>query len=161
MNILYLHGLKSKLKPEKRKILEKYGNVYAPDIDYNKMHVQPEIIMNRFPGLEINVVIGSSMGALNGYIISENIGRPALLFNPPLAKYQEKSFRARFIKLSASKQIILGGRDEVVNPAETMRVLADRLQETNLEIFTDPHLGHRIPVELFREQVKNFFSKLC
>ena len=88
MNILYLHGLMSKLSPEKRKVLEQYGEVFAPDINYPKKHIQPAEILKQYPDTEFNVIIGSSMGALNAYIISENIGRPALLFNPPLKKYQ-------------------------------------------------------------------------
>ena len=34
MNILYLHGLNGSLKPKKRNILEAYGTVLAPSIDY-------------------------------------------------------------------------------------------------------------------------------
>lgn len=49
MNILYLHGLKSKLKPDKKEILEKYGNVYAPDIDYSKNHIQAQVILQNYP----------------------------------------------------------------------------------------------------------------
>jgi predicted esterase YcpF (UPF0227 family) len=41
MNILYLHGLKSKLKEDKRKILEQYGRVFAPEIDYSENHFSP------------------------------------------------------------------------------------------------------------------------
>ena len=78
MNILYLHGLKSKLNSEKRKILEQYGNVFAPDIDYQEKYIQPVTILQNYPETEFNVVIGSSMGALNAYIISNWIGR--LLF---------------------------------------------------------------------------------
>lgn len=62
------------------------------------------------------------MGALNSYIISNWIGRPALLFNPPLFKNpwstmnpKEKSTRG-----DASKQIVLGARDEVVNQKNTL-----------------------------------------
>jgi hypothetical protein len=161
MNILYLHGLESKLSNPKRKILEEYGSVFAPDIDYNIRHIQPKLILGKFPDTEFNVIIGSSMGALNGYIISENIGRPALFFNPPLIKYQKVNLSARFTKGLASKQILLGGSEEVVDPSETMEFLGRHLKESELEIFTDPQLAHRIPVEIFREQVKTFFSKLC
>ena len=111
MNILYLHGLKSKLSDPIRKILEKYGSVFAPNIDYKKQHLQPTIILSNFPKVEFNAIIGSSMGAFNAYIISENIGRPALLFNPPLIKYHKVNFSARYTKGLASKQIILGGSD--------------------------------------------------
>ncbi len=162
MNILYLHGLNSKLNDDKRDILEKYGKVFAPDIDYNLKHVQPELILESLKGIEINVVIGSSMGALNSYIISDGIGRPALLFNPPLAKYIDTNqIRANYVKGSSFKQIVLGGLDDIVNPKETLNFLANHIQKEELDIQIDPRLGHRIPTELFEAQTKIFFSKLC
>lgn len=161
MNILYLHGLQSKLSPQKKTILEQYGKVYAPDINYKETHIQPARILKQFPDTEFNTIIGSSMGALNAYLISENIGRPALLFNPPLSKYQKIKFSSRFMKGLAFKQIILGGSDEVVNPSETMKFLGNYLKEAELEIIINPHLGHRIPMEVFQKQARSFFSKLC
>ncbi|MFD0976550.1 YqiA/YcfP family alpha/beta fold hydrolase [Salinimicrobium gaetbulicola] len=163
MNILYLHGLKSKLNDEKRRILEKYGKVFAPDIDYSGKHIQPQQILRNYPDTQFNVVIGSSMGALNGYIISNQIGRPALLFNPPLGKYAiaEFSLEPRFTTGLSPKQLLLGGKDDVVDPKETLTFLSDHLQEHELEIKIDPNLGHRIPLDLFKEQVSYFFSKLC
>ncbi len=162
MNILYLHGLKSKLKAEKRKVLEEYGKVYAPDIDYSIKHIQPELILESLKGTEINVVIGSSMGALNSYIISDSIGRPCLLFNPPLSKYVDDSqIRAHYLKGNSFKQIVLGGIDDVVDPKETLSFLANHIQKEEIDIHIDPKLGHRIPPELFETQTKLFFSKLC
>jgi hypothetical protein len=162
MNILYLHGLKGKLKDEKRVILEKYGKVFAPDIDYDLKHVQPELILESLKGTEINVIIGSSMGALNSYIISDSIGRPSLLFNPPLVKYIDNNqIRAHYLKGSSFKQIVLGGLDDIVDPKETLYFLANHIQKDELDIHIDPRLGHRIPTELFKAQTKIFFSKLC
>lgn len=161
MNILYLHGLKSKLSTEKQKVLEQYGSVYAPDINYNQQHLQPREILQQSPSTEFNVIIGSSMGALNAYIISENVGRPALLFNPPLAKYQSIKFENNYVKGLASKQILLGGSDEVVEPSETLVFLGRHLKTSELHIKIDPLLGHRIPLEVFKEQVETFFSKFC
>ncbi len=34
MTILYLHGLESKLSDVKRVVLEKFGTIIAPDMDY-------------------------------------------------------------------------------------------------------------------------------
>ncbi|WP_034919663.1 YqiA/YcfP family alpha/beta fold hydrolase [Gillisia sp. CAL575] len=162
MNILYLHGLKSKLKAEKREVLEKYGKVYAPDIDYNLKHIQPELILESLKGIEINVIIGSSMGALNSYIISDSIGRPCLLFNPPLAKHIDNNqIHAYYLKGNSFKQIVLGGIDDVVDPRETLSFLANHTQKEKIDIHIDPKLGHRIPLELFEAQTKLFFSKLC
>lgn len=162
MNILYLHGLKSKLNAEKRKILAQYGEVYAPDINYEAQHIQPAEILKQYPEVEFNVVIGSSMGALNSYIISETIGRPCLLFNPPLAKYVGPyNIHTHYQKINSFKQIILGGIDDVVDPKETLSFLSDRLTSASIDIHIDPRLGHRIPLELFKAHTESFFSKLC
>jgi len=162
MNILYLHGLKSKLNDQKREALEKYGNVYAPDIDYSIKHIQPELILEKVRGTEINVIIGSSMGALNSYIISDLIGRPCLLFNPPLSKHEgDYKLKTEYIKGDSFKQLILGGIDDVVDPKETLSFLANHIQKEEIDIHIDPNLGHRIPLDLFKSQVKIFSSKLC
>ncbi len=161
MNILYLHGLSSKLSPEKRKVLEQYGSVFAPDINYDNQQIQPVEILKNYPDTEFNVIIGSSMGALNAFIISENICRPALLFNPPLAKYKPIKFKSFYLQGLAGKQILLGGSDEVVDPSETMTFLGKHAKSSELIIIIDPLLGHRIPVSVFEKQVETFFSKLC
>ena len=161
MKILYLHGLNSKLKDEKRKILEEYGQVLAPDIDYSDKHFQPDLILEQFPNTKFNVVMGSSMGALNAYAISEIIGRPALLFNPPLTKYQEVESKSKFTRGLSPKQILLGGSDDVVDAAETLNFLGQNLQKSELNIKVLPQLGHRIPIDVFADQVEEFFKKLC
>ncbi len=161
MNILYLHGLKSKLNQKKREILEQYGDVYAPIINYEFQHIQPKQIIRHFEDTEFNVVIGSSMGGLNAFIISEQIGRPALLFNPPLIKYMPLNFQNIYTKGLAPKTIILGRKDKIVDPKETLVFLGKYSREAELIIKIDPHLEHRIPVELFKTEVEEFFSKLC
>ncbi|WP_373059388.1 YqiA/YcfP family alpha/beta fold hydrolase [Zunongwangia sp. H14] len=163
MNILYLHGLKSKLSSAKRKVLEQYGNVYAPDIDYSRDHIQYGEVLQQFPKTEFNVIIGSSMGALNAYIISNWIGRPALLFNPPLSKHPWSTMfpKEKFSRGDASKQLLLGARDEVVNPQETLSYIGNHLYNHELVIKIDPQLGHRIPVDVFKAEVKDFFDKIC
>ena len=161
MNILYLHGLKSKLSPEKKKILEQYGKVYAPDIDYESRYIQPVEILKQYPKIEFNAVTGSSMGALNAYIISENIGRSALMFNPPLAKYEAREFKARFTKGYIYQQFRLGGKDEVVSPIETMNFLSSKIRIHDVTVNIDPNLGHRIPPELLNQDLQRFFSELC
>lgn len=162
MNILYLHGLNSKLNDQKREVLEKYGHVYAPDIDYSIKHIQPELILDKLKDIEINVIIGSSMGALNSYIISDSIGRPCLLFNPPLAKYDGNStINHHYVKGNSYKQIILGGIDDVVDPKETLAFLGNYIDKEEIDLHIDPRLGHRIPLDLFTTQTATFFSKLC
>lgn len=163
MNILYLHGLLSKLNPKKRTVLEKYGEVFAPDIDYSRDQTPYIEILEPFESTEFNVVIGSSMGGLNAYIISNLIGRPALLFNPPLSKHpwSTMSPEPKFTHGLASKRIVLGAKDEVVNPQETLNCIAKRFCNDEIVIKIEPQLAHRIPLDVFETEVEDFFSKLC
>jgi len=161
MNILYLHGLHSKLSDKKREVLKQYGQVFAPDIDYSDKHFQPDLILKQFPNTEFNVVMGSSMGALNAYAISEIVDRSALLFNPPLIKYEERGASHKFTHGLSSKHILLGGSDDVVDAAKTLNFLGQNLQKSVLNIKVLPELGHRIPIDVFTDQVKKFFKDIC
>lgn len=160
MKILYLHGLNSKLSDEKLEILKDYGQVFAPDIDYSAKHFQPETILKQYSNKKFDVVMGSSMGALNAYAVSEIIGRPALLFNPPLVKYQSLNLDNQFTGNFSYKKILLGGSDEVVNAAETLNFLGKNLQKSELNIKVLPQLGHRIPIDVFTDQVESFFKDI-
>ena len=68
---------------------------------------------------------------------------------------------SKFIKGNASKQVVLGVRDEVVDPQETLNYIANRLSDDELTIKIHPHLGHRIPLDLFEAEVEQFFDKIC
>ncbi|MCB7482473.1 hypothetical protein [Christiangramia sediminis] len=116
--------------------------------------------MKNYSDTEFNIIIVSSMDALNAYIISENTGRPALLFNPPLVKYKPIEFERRYIQGLVSKQILLGGSDDVVDPSETMAFLSRNLKSSELDIKIDPRLGHRIPLSVFEEQVELSYKAL-
>ncbi len=161
MNILYIHGLNSKLSQEKTKVLEQYGDVYAPIINYELRHIQPLEIIKQFEDTDFNVIIGSSMGGLNAFIISENIGRPALLFNPPLIKHMPLTFQNIHTIGLATKTIILGRKDKIVDPTDTLKFLGKYSKEAELNIKLYPNLEHRIPLELFKVEVEEFFNKIC
>lgn len=163
MNILYLHGLDSKLNDEKRAILEKYGTVYAPDLDYYSDSNAIETILELYPGVEINTVIGSSMGGFAGYHVANALNRPALLFNPALKRRSvPQNLPEGENGYNNLKQIVIGQRDDVVVPKDTLQFLADNFNPvTDLQLHLVPRLGHRIPAELFEEEVEVFFSRLC
>ena len=74
MNILILHGLESKLSDEKRTILETYGTVFAPYLDYES---NPNVIQNlydKYHNQEFSAVIGSSMGGFTAYHLANSLG---------------------------------------------------------------------------------------
>lgn len=163
MNILYLHGLDSKLSPEKREILEKYGKVFAPDLDYYQNPNAIETLLEMYADADINTVIGSSMGGFAAYHVSNALFRPALLFNPALKKRSVPQYiPSENNSHNNLKQIVIGQKDDVVSPADTLSFLSEDLSPvTNIYLHLVPRLGHRIPVELFEEEVESFFSKLC
>lgn len=161
-NILYLHGLDSKLSAEKRAVLEKSGTVYAPDLNYYEDIDAIETILNYYPDVDIDVVIGSSMGGFAGYYVADAINRPALLFNPALEKRSVDQNIPSFRNSSHSfKQIVLGQVDEVIDPADTLNFLHKKFNTvTHFYLHLVPDLGHHIPVPFFEEEVNSFFQKV-
>jgi predicted esterase YcpF (UPF0227 family) len=163
MNILYIHGLNGSLSDEKRSILETYGTVYSPSIDYEANPNSIEHLKEEFQNKDINVIIGSSMGGFVGYYLSIAFQRPALLFNPALvyrSVYQNiPEYKNPF---HSFKKIVLGAQDEVVYPKNTIVFIADRIKEnTDFQISLRQDLAHRIPLDIFEEEVKTFFKSLC
>lgn len=155
MNILYLHGLNGSLKPKKRNILEAYGTVFAPSIDYQN---NPNAILwlyDSYKNKNIDIVIGSSMGGFAGFHLSKLLQVPALLFNPALAK---RSVPQHIIETpknnNTSIDIVLGAKDTVINPKDTLAFLGNTLsQKQRYKLTILPNLEHRIPVAVFEEAV--------
>lgn len=162
MNILYLHGLDSSLSKEKHAILDKYGAVYAPQIDYRKNLKTVETILAYYRDMDINAIIGSSMGGFAAYYIADALQRPALLFNPALAY---RSVRQEIPNIanpnSNLKHIVLGAKDETIDPKTTLEFLSKSIGIDNYNIKIRQDLEHRIPEWIFKEEVKEFFKKLC
>lgn len=162
MNILYLHGLNGSLSHEKREILEQYGKVFSPEINYNANPDSIKDLSEWFNSYDITVVIGSSMGGFAGYYVSNIYKCPALLFNPALAErsiYQ--SIPQIKSKISSFKQIVLGTQDEVVNPKLTLSFIAETLSHhPEYKVNIHHNLAHRIPLNIFKEEVTLFFERM-
>ncbi|MBG6188225.1 YqiA/YcfP family alpha/beta fold hydrolase [Flavobacterium sp. CAN_S2] len=165
MNILFLHGLESKLSPAKRVILEKYGTVIAPDLDYNSNPDTIQNLYNEFKNQEINVIVGSSMGGFAGFYLANSFGVCALLYNPALP------YRNNVVqnipsdlpkKRSPLMRIVLGGQDDVIKAKDNLVFLSQNfseLKECTIQIINE--LAHQIPVPIFEKQTQYFFEELC
>lgn len=160
MNILYLYGLDSKLSPEKRAVLENYGNVITPSVDYYSEERAIESIIEEVKNEKIDAVIGSSMGGFAGYYISTLLEVPSLLFNPALEKRSvDQKVPQWFISKRTNKKFLLGAIDDVIDPGDTLKFLSRSFNEhTNFHIHIMPGLTHNIPVEVFKVEVRNFFQ---
>lgn len=165
MNILFLHGLESKLSNEKKAILETYGTVIAPDVEYKS---NPNVIQNlydEFKNQDINTIIGSSMGGFVGFHLANSFGICALLYNPalPYRNSIEQIIPNNLqLKESPLMQIILGGQDEIIKAKDNFAFLAQNCNpKTDYTIVIKNDLAHQIPVEVFKEQTVEFFERLC
>ena len=59
-------------------------------------------------------------------------------------------------------RIVLGGQDDVINAKDNLNFLSQNFSDLNdcsIEIINA--LAHQIPVDIFEEQTKNFFERLC
>lgn len=165
MNILFLHGLESKLSDEKRAILETYGTVIAPDLDYKS---NPNVIQNlydEYKNQEVNVIIGSSMGGFAGFHLANSLGVCALLYNPALPyrnSVVQKIPSDLPKKQSPLMRIVLGGQDDVIKAKDNLAFLSQNLsnlRDSRIELINE--LAHQIPVHIFEKQTETFFESLC
>lgn len=161
MNILYIYGLDSKLSPEKKAVLENYGRVLTPTIDYYTDSAAISSILNEMKKEKIDAVIGSSMGGFAGFYISTILRVPALLFNPALDKRSvEQEVPKLEFKESTNKKFLLGALDNVIDPGDTLRFIAGCYNKhTNFHIHIMPGLTHNIPVDVFTLEVEEFFKR--
>ncbi|CAN5158547.1 hypothetical protein BH23BAC2_BH23BAC2_23420 [soil metagenome] len=161
MKILYIHGLDSKLSEDKRGILEKFGTVVTPDIDYYTNPDAIESILSQMEGKAIDLVLGSSMGGFAGYYVSTALNLPALLFNPALSRRTVKqNIPPIKIKSPVKKHFLLGALDDVVNPGETLNFIAHNYNNfTNFHLHIMPDLTHNIPEDVFETEVMLFIEK--
>ena len=162
MNILYIHGLNGSLSEEKRTILENYGTVYSPSIDYESDNNSIENIRRQFVDGKIDVVMGSSMGGFVGYYLSIALKKPALLFNPALVSRSVFQNVPDYSNPNRSfKRLVLGAKDEVVDPKDTLKFIGERIAENmDYHISLRQDLAHRIPQDIFEYEVRSFFNHL-
>ena len=165
MNILFLHGLESKLSDEKRAILETYGTVIAPDLEYKS---NPNVIQNlydEFKNHDINTIIGSSMGGFAGFHFANSLGICTLLYNPALPyRNSIEQIIPNNLKVRESPlmRIILGGQDEIIKAKDNLAFLSQNSKpNTDYTIVIKNDLAHQIPVDVFKEETKAFFKSLC
>ena len=155
INILFLHGLESNLSDNKEDILNKFGNVMAPHIDY---YANPDVIATLFQeyaNQNIDCIIGSSMGGFAGFYLSAMLDKPALLFNPALPY---RSQIVQHIPVISERthlmQFVIGQEDDVILAKDNLECIMKLLPGNNdIRIHIIRNLGHRISLEVFQSEV--------
>ena len=155
LKLLYLHGLDGQLTPEKAAILDAFGNVTAPQLDYRaagfyRNQLEPCL------DLPFDGVVGSSMGGFIGLRIAHRLNIPALIFNPALNNRTitpdlEGEPSLQNLDHQASIYAVFGEEDEIIPWARSHAELIKNCQNDQLHVRKIAGLGHRIPVPVFEE----------
>lgn len=158
MNILYLHGLESKLSVDKRVILQGFGEVIAPDLDYFNDSDCIQQLFEKYKNEKIDVIIGSSMGGFAGFYLSQMMQKPAFLFNPAL---KERSVFQEIPTTNLHKTkitILLGVKDDVVPNEKTFEFLKRYQTESQISILMQHEMAHGVPLAVFENELTNYLK---
>lgn len=158
--LLYLHGLNSCLHEDRREALQNYEiEILAPPINYEETSDLLDVFVKKYNSIDF--IVGSSAGGLLGFYLSGILQIPAILFNPALP------FAKNYIDLPALPprekflQVVIGAQDEVVSSQESFKILnSDDLKNAPIEIHWRNQMQHKLPIEIFTEEINYFFNKI-
>lgn len=157
--VLYLHGLNSQLHSDRREVMQSFDlEIHAPILDYEG---NPNVLNELINTYEVDLCIGSSAGGLGAYYFSGIKNIPALLFNPalPFRNYMREipklPIREKFL------QVVIGARDVDVPAFKTFDFLTREFdQNVPMEIHWFNQMQHRIPIDIFEQEVRFFIHKI-
>ena len=158
MKVAFFHGLHSKTISEKKDMLEKqFGaeNVYIPEMNDKKPEMF-SLVLNHLRENPVDIIIGSSMGGYFAHALSTYLDKPALLFNPALhSRPNGEYYEVTFGDYRPTQVFVLGRKDDVVNPMETLKLIAN--PGCDWEMFVGlENMGHRIPPEVFEKWINQY-----
>ena len=156
---VYIHGLDSEPNSGKLEIMEHAGlEVSALQLNYREnksvFTVLKELILDK----KVEFIIGSSFGGMLGYWLSEELGIPALLFNPAMVF---QSIKVDLPKIGSfncpMRMVVLGEQDDVVDPVKNKQFFHSKQREgLTQKVLSCSWLGHSIDFQTFEEMT--FFA---
>lgn len=151
---VYIHGLDSKAKPEKIKIMEQAGfDIFSLNLNYREDKKVYTKLKNLISDKEAEFVIGSSFGGMLGYWLSEELGMPALLFNPAVVFQSVQVDLPVIDKYNCPMRIVvLGEQDDVVDPVKNKQFFQERERKgLKQKVLSCSWLGHSVDFQTFEE----------
>ena len=153
MNILYIHGLDSSPNPERIALLEQSGHqVSALHLDYRTEPATYQRLRETAVKDSTDFIVGSSLGGRLGYWLCEDLGIPGLLFNPAVAmEIPGLEIPVLSSLRCPQRYIVLGARDERVNPVDSLHWLRTKKRDDCAEfVCTCDWLPHEIDLPTFQ-----------
>lgn len=158
--VIYIHGYGSSGQTETavnlRRILANEFEVVAPSYDGSRPDIAMAILETTFQLLQAKspIVVGTSLGGFFANALSRRFNAPAVIVNPAtkpstsLHKYgEDANVLATYERFEAqvdaqphrpSRVVVLGSRDDVVDPRANGLLLKDNTETVWLD------MGHRI-----------------
>lgn len=157
--VLYLHGLNSTLHQDRRNALESFElEIFAPQLDYEG---NPNVLDELIETFNVDCVVGSSAGGLGGYYFSGIKNIPALLFNPALPFRNYMRDIPILPPRESFLQVVIGARDIDVPANKTFDFLTQEFDKNvPMEIHWFNHMEHRIPIQIFEQELRFFIHKI-
>lgn len=159
-SILYLHGYNGSLTPAKQTVLERCGKVIAPAIVYDN----PCYFLNLTDlASTADLIIGSSFGGFTAHLLSLLYDKPALLFNPAfVTKSPAPDLDGIAVPTTKTSHTttVLGKLDDVIIYEDNLEFVTNILGIEDLKLVEVEGLSHRIPENVFEEQVAGFLGRL-
>ena len=153
---LYIHGLHSSVRPEKRKVLEKlFANVLAFDIDYGQQTNVYNTLMKVCHEQHVDLIIGSSFGGYLGFYLAAELGIPSILFNPALMFGKEdKTYVTQSNRQPVPFSLfVVGAMDTVVPPESIDNFIIKHPEESGIHVMKCSWLKHQIDLKTFEAAI--------
>ncbi len=157
---LYIHGLDGFLSDEKRTVLSKYTQVVSSIMEFRANSVAYYDLLSIAKEEKVDFIIGTSMGGCMAYHLSLHLSLPALLFNPALTSRSvgidlptQDKIRDTYLR------VVIGGQDDIIDPIQNVAWLATH-EKGYMDIKWRNTLGHRIPTDVFEEEVDGFYGRM-
>lgn len=151
--VVYLHGLETPQGGDKVSLLSENHLVWAPAMDYDDPKLF-EKILDTLKDFEPDYIIGSSRGGYFGFVLASHFPKvKVLLFNPALFDRPTESDNEFYGDFGAKGTFVLGEKDDVVDPKETINRV-DRNKHIKIELIKNG--THRTPYLVFKTQLSKF-----
>ena len=161
VKILFIHGFNNFLSEERRKILEQYFEVIAPEFNYNNAQNLLNELSKIIEDEGIKAIIGNSMGGLFSYYLAEKYDLPALCFNPALCAVEEVRKHAEIpeiIPKSNKITFVIGGKDTTVPALRSFEWITKNVYPDFILKWYNS-MGHHTEIAVLDIETKQFFEK--
>lgn len=146
MRIAFFHGLESSSVSDKSEYLqEKYDFVYCPTMDYKDKDIYQKTL-NEIKDMNLDLLIGSSIGGWMAYCLSRDTGIPTVLFNPAFHS-RSVEFITELGNRISTHVVVLGKNDTIINP-DISKWYIENIALGNFKICIENN-EHRTPIKTF------------